>query len=300
MTFSSLAFLVEEAAKSIRRNALMSLAALSSVTVALTVFGGSVFALYRLHQFVAAQPARFEISVFLRPNATREEVLRAKSEIEHLPGVRSVRLVPKEAALKELMEQDERRGTEVVKALAGANPLPDRFDVRPTAPEHARKVAALLRDSKRFPQVEYVRDEGELLDKLLATARLVRRVGGTLAVLLLFATGVIIHNTLRLTVLARKNEISIMKLVGASPSFIQFPLILEGIFYGVAGAVLAAVAVLFIVAQTSRYVGAFQTPLALGMPPAPGPLTVVVGLLLAGFVMGVVTSLISIRRFLAP
>lgn len=298
MRLSSIAFLIEEAAKSIRRNALMSLAALSSVAVALTVFGGSVFALYRLHQFVEAQPARFEIAVFLRPDVPRPQVARIRRKIASLPDVASVRLVTREAALQELLEQDEKRGGKVTVALAGANPLPDRFDVRPSNPERVAALSAVLRDPKRFPEIEHVRDERDLLNKLLSVSRLVRRVGGTLALLLLLATGVIIHNTLRLTVLARQNEIAIMRLVGASPVFIELPLIIEGIFYGVVGAMIASIAVLFIVHQTSLYVGDFQTPLAVGLPPAPQPSVVVGGLLLAGITLGMVTSLISARRFL--
>lgn len=298
MTLSGVAYLIGDAAKSIRRNGLMSLAALSAVTVSLTVFGGALFGLYRLHQFVASQPERFEIAVFLRPELPREVSLELERKIRGMPGVAGTTLVTKEEALQTLMEQDRRRGTRVTAALAGANPLPDRIDVRVVSPERSREVASSLRSSRMFPEIECVNDERELLDKLMATSRLVRTISAVLAVLVLLATGVMIQNTLRLTVIARQDEIRIMRLVGASPAFIRIPILLEGIFYGVAGAAIAAGLVLVLVAQTSRYAAQFQTPLAEGLPPAPGAGAVFAFLVATGLALGALMSVISIRRFL--
>lgn len=298
MTGASLAFLCEEAAKSIRRNGLMSVAALSTVAIALAVFGGSLFGLYRLHQFVAAQPEQFVIAAFLKVGVAHEKVEEVASRARGVPGVADVAVVTKDAAFAELCEQDRKRGVEIVAALDGANPLPDRLDVRVTHPNRSRAVAAILRDTKRFPEVDSVKDERELLDRLMATSRLIRNIGGGIALLLFLATGVVIQNTLRLTVLARQREIAIMRLVGATPAFIRLPLVLEGVFYGVTGALVAACTVQLVVAQTSRYVGRFETPLAQGMPAPPGPWLVLGLLMLAGLALGVVASILSIRRFL--
>jgi cell division transport system permease protein len=298
MSLSSLFFLIEEAAKSVRRNGIRSFAALSAVTIALSVLGGSLFGIFRLHQFVAAQPERIEIAVFLRTNVSRETAEEVERRIANLPGVAGTSLVPKEEALARLMEQDRRQGTQIAKALGGANPLPDRIDVRTSSPERSREVAAALRNAHRFPEIECVRDEGELLNNLLATSRLVRTVGALIAVLLFFATAVLIQNTLRLTVVAREGEIRTMRLVGASPAFIRLPIVFEGIFYGVAGALLAGVIVLLVVSQASRFVGRFQAPLAAGVPAAPGPYAVLGVLLATGFVLGIVTSAFAIRRYL--
>jgi len=276
----------------------MSLAALSTVTIALAVFGGSLFGLYRLHQFVAAQPTQFQIAVFLSVELPRSGVAEIERQVRGIPGVSDVSLVTKEAALAELCEQDRQRGTQVVAALAGANPLPDRLDVHVTAPERSPEVATALKDRRRFPGIECVRDERDVLETLLATSRLVRNVGGTVAILLFLATGVVIQNTLRLTVLARKNEIAVMRLVGAAPSFIRMPLILEGVFYGVAGGIIAAAVVQFAASQSSRYIGKFQTPIAQGLPPAPGVGTVFALLAASGLALGIVTSVLSVRRFL--
>lgn len=295
---SSFAFLVEEAFKSIRRNGLMSVTALSTVTIALAVFGGASYGLFRLHQFVHAQPERFHIAVFFRPEAPRADVLDARNRIAQMPGVASVKLVTREEALEEMRRQDEARGTRIVEALGGANPLPDRLDVRVKAPSQTRKVSAALGDSKRFPEIECVRDEVDVVERLLITSNLVRNVGGALAALMLLATHMVVQNTLRLTVLARKDAIAIMRLVGATPAFIRLPLVFEGLFHGVVGSALAGAVVLFIAAQSSQYVGKFQTPLAETVPAAPSPFVVMCAMLATGTVLGLLTSAMAIRRFL--
>jgi len=89
-----------------------------------------------------------------------------------------------------------------------------------------------------------------------------------------------------------------MRLVGATPAFIRFPLILEGLFYGLVGAGVAGCLVLFVASQSSRYVGRFQTPLAEAIPAAPDPLLVLTALTITGAGLGLITSALAIRRFL--
>src|SRR5439155_26138349 len=87
VSLSGFSFLIEEAGKNIRRNGLMSLAALTTVTISMAVLGGSLFALYRLHQWVEAQPRQFETAVFLHRQVTREKALDVQKRIESIPGV---------------------------------------------------------------------------------------------------------------------------------------------------------------------------------------------------------------------
>ncbi len=295
---SSLAFLIEEAGKSIRRNGLMSVTALSTVAISLAVFGGASYLLYRTHQFVNAQPERFHITAFFRPEAPRSDVEDARNRVAQIHGVATVELVTREQALEEMKRQDERRGTQVVAALSGANPLPDRIDVRLRSASATRSVASILSDQRRFPEIETVRDEVDMVERLLATSTLVRNVGGVLAILMLLATSMVVQNTLRLTLIARQDAIAIMRLVGATPAFIRLPIVIEGLFHGIVGSAIAAGILLFAASQSSRYVMKFQTPFTEIMPPAP-PATAVVGIMMAtGALLGLATSALAIRRFL--
>jgi cell division transport system permease protein len=297
MSLSSLWFLIEEAGRNIRRNGLMSVAALTTVTIAMAVFGGSVYGIYRLHQFVQAQPSQFGIAVFLRADATRADAIALQRRLAGLPGVSSVDLYTKEQALGAMMAEDARRGSGVAAALE-ENPFPDRLDVRLEDPRQTRAIADALRNRSVYPTIDAVRDDRETLDKLLATSRLIRNVGGVLAALLFIATAFVIQNTIRLTVYARRREIRIMQLVGATPGFIRLPLVLEAIFYGAFGGLAAAGLVLFVVSQVSTYVGRFETPLGQGAPPAVGARVVLSGLVLVGGAIGAVSGIVAVRRFL--
>lgn len=295
---SSLAFLIEEAGKSIRRNGLMSVTALSTVAISLAVFGGASYLLYRMHQFVNAQPERFHITAFFRLETPRPDVKDACHRVALIRGVASANLVTREQALEEMKRQDAKRGTQIVAALGGTNPLPDRIDVRLTSAANTRSVAAALADQRRFPEIETVRSEVDMVERLLATSTLVRNVGGVLAFLMLLATSMVVQNTLRLTLIARKDAIAIMRLVGATPAFIRLPIILEGLFHGIVGAAIAAGILLFAASQSSQYVMRFQTPFTEMMPPAPGVGTVVGIMLSVGALLGLGTSALAIRRFL--
>ncbi len=287
-----------EAVRDIRRNGLMSVAALTTSAISLTVLGGALFTLYRLHQFADAQPRRFEISVFLRPEIPRSDVKEVRRRIQALPFVERVTLFTKEQAYAELQQADRESSTAIVAALGGANPLPDRLDVRLTDASATDAIAGVLQDRNRFPQVDRVRTARDAVQVFLGIQRLVRNVGGGLAAMLFIGTAFVIQNTIRLTVLARRREIRIMQLVGATPGFIRMPLVLEGMFYGVVGALVAGAVVLFVVAQVSAYGRRIVSPLAHSMPPAAGPWTVLAVLVAIGAILGCLGSVLSIRRFL--
>lgn len=297
MSFSAFAFLVDDAAKSIRRNGLMSIAALTTVTVAMAVLGGSLFTIYRLKQFADSQPRRFEILAFVEPKADAASVESVRDRAAHIPGVASAVVYTRDQALRDLQAEDRRQHTEIVASLEGINPLPDRIDVRVSDPAVTVRVANELR-SPRFPEVEQVRDENDALSKLIALSNVIRNVGGAVALLLFIATAFVIQNTIRLTIYARRREIRVMQLVGATSAFIRLPFLLEGTFYGAAGATAAACLVLFVVAQVSSYAGQFQTPLTQGVPPAVSSAVIVVMMVATGSAVGVGTSVISLRRFL--
>src|SRR5262249_48214934 len=123
-------------------------------------------------------------------------------------------------------------------------------------------------------------------------------IGFAAASLLFLGTAFVIQNALRLTVIARRREIRVMQLVGATPGFIRFPMVLEGIFYGAVGSLIASGLVLFVANQISTYSERIVSPLASMMPRAAGPSIVILLMVGAGAVIGWSGSLLSVRRFL--
>ncbi len=298
MSISSFLFQAEEAVNNIRRNGLMSLAALSTVTMAMVVLGGALLTIYRLGQFADTQPRQFEMELFMNADTPRSKVEEIQKHIEKIPGVEYVHLFSKEQAWKEMEDKDHRRGSTISDALSESNPLPDRLDVKLIDPRDTNQISARLQDGKLFPQIHKVQDAHEELDKLLAFSRMVRNIGAIASLGLFIATSLVIQNTIKLTVAARRREIRIMQLVGATPGFIRLPMVLEGAFYGVAGSLIASFIIGIVAIQITQYIGTLASPLTRTLPPIAHPLILIFWLCVIGLIVGLTGSYMSIRKFL--
>lgn len=294
MRLTSLLFLLHEGYLNVRRNGLMSIAALGTVAVTLTVLGSSVWSVYRIHEFAQHQPQAFnEVDVFLRPEVSREDALAVQTRLEHLADVQTVRLVTKEQAWQDLTAQDK----SLTESMPD-DPLPDKFEIETSDTRQVQHLADKIRDANTFPEVEHVTDAGAEVRMMLAFARLVKVIGGGAAFGLFIATMFIVYNTIRLTVFARRREIRIMQLVGATPWFIRAPLLLEGLFHGVCGALLAGVLVLLAGHQVASFVSQIHSPLLGDIPTAATPFRVILGLVVIGAFVGLSGSYLSIHRYL--
>jgi cell division transport system permease protein len=154
-------------------------------------------------------------------------------EIMNDPRVKSVAYIPKAEGLREM--RDRLRG-QMDTSLLTTNPLPEALRVRVVDPERVAAVAAFARKQPTVDTVEYAQDA---IVKLLRISEVLGRIGLGIVALLVFTAAIIISNTIRLTVFARRREIAIMQLVGASAMYIRMPFICEGLIDGVLGAVLA-------------------------------------------------------------
>jgi cell division transport system permease protein len=294
MNIGSLLFLIQEAFLNIRRNGLMSLAALGTVTVALTVLGASLWTAYRINEIAQDEPKTFnEVDVFLSRQATRPQTDDVLERVKKLPNVGKVHLVTKEVAWAEMQSREPK-----LTAAMDTNPLPDKLEVEAIDPSKMDHLVHQLRVKTDFPEVADVTAASQEVKMLLGFARLVKAVGVTAAVGLFIATLFIVHNTIRLTVFARRREIKIMQLVGATPGFIRFPLLLEGVFHGVVGAMIAGGIVLYGGHEVAHFVHELNTPLVGDIPSRLGPIELVSGLMAIGALVGLVGSHFAMRRFL--
>ena len=294
MSFGSLLFLIHEAFLNIRRNGLMSLAALGTVTIALTVLGASLWTAYRINEIAQDEPKTFnEVDVFLFAATTRDQTNDVMARLQKRPNVGHIRLVPKETAWAE-MQSREPKLTDAVEN----NPLPDKLEVEAVDPGQIDRMVRTFGNRTDFPEVENVTAASDEVKILLGAARLVKAIGLTAALCLFVATLFIVNNTIRLTVFARRREIKIMQLVGATPGFIRFPLLLEGVFHGVVGAMIAGGLVLYGGYAVARYVHELKTPLLGDVPSRLGPVELVGGLVAIGALIGLVGSHFAMRRFL--
>ena len=291
-------FFLREALRALSRNAAPSFAAMATVVVTVLVLG--VFIPVVQATTGAANEVRGKViaDVYLKSTVTRAEEERVRQLIEANPYVGKVEFVSKEQAYRE----EKKRNPEAYDLL-GSNPLPDTFRVTPTNPDDIGRIrnalAPVSPSGKRTvadAAIEEVRNREEDTNKILSATRVVKLTIAGLAVLLVIASLLLIANTIRLSLYARRRDVEVMKLVGATDWFIRWPFVIEGILVGAIGGVIAVLvlAVLKI---------ALIDPLAADFALIAAPDTMNFGLLVAVLLLASVAvsaagSGLSLRRFL--
>jgi cell division transport system permease protein len=293
-----LAFFLRESLRSIQRNAIPSFAAMASVLVTLLVLG--VFIPVVQATTGAANEVRSKVllDVYLKTDAKPDDVARVRALLGRTDHVRTVAFVSKAQAYAH-----ERKRNPEAYALLGSNPLPDTFRVTPDRPENIGRIRdALSPDTPSGgrtvvdPAIDEVKNRKDDTDKILSATRVVKVMTGVLAALLILASVLLVSNTIRLSLFARRREVEVMKLVGATDWFIRWPFVLEGMFLGALGGVLAVL--LLAVGKI-----ALLDPLERDFALLSAPQTVSFGvlglvLMLAAIGVSAAGSGLSLRRFL--
>jgi len=182
--------------------------------------------------------AGVQIRAFLSPDMPPDAVDRTHAAIQAIPGVASVKYVGKDEALQRLGKQLGENNFFL--GDLPRNPLPESFDISLLRAADADRIAAAVLELDEVSDVRYA---PKLVDRLVGVLRIFWVVTGIIAVFVLVGASLIVSNTIKLTVFARRKEIEIMKLVGATDAFLLFPFVLEGIIIGLLGAGAAAVIV---------------------------------------------------------
>ncbi|HEX8235528.1 MAG TPA: permease-like cell division protein FtsX [Abditibacteriaceae bacterium] len=235
-----LMFWTRETVSNIGRNRLMSLLAITTATIGLFILGTFFLAISNLQALVKTQTQKIDLVVFLKADVTpkrRKEIFNGA----RVPQVADLQFVSKDQVLKEWNKSDPDIPMEDFRGRY--NPFNDELRIK-LKDEYMQDIFK-LEDYLGSLQgvVKTTRDRAQErapVERLLAFRRFLA-IAGTVAIIVLgMAILLIIHNAIRLTVFARRREIRIMELVGATSWFIRIPFLLEGILYGVAGAALAA------------------------------------------------------------
>jgi cell division transport system permease protein len=236
------AFFVKEAMRSISRNAIPSFAAMASVLVTVLVLGVFIPVVQATTGAANEVRGRVLVDVYLKKDATKADIARVQGLLrDKVDHVGKVEFVSKAQAYA----QEKKRNPEAYELL-GANPLPDTFRVTPDKPDNVLKLRDALAPAGvsggRAPvdhSIDQVKNRKDETTKILTATRVVKLAMGALAVLLIVASVLLISNTIRLSLFSRRREVEVMKLVGATDSFIRWPFVIEGIVLGALGGVLA-------------------------------------------------------------
>jgi cell division transport system permease protein len=239
------AFFVKEAMRSISRNAIPSFAAMASVLVTVLVLGVFIPVVQATTGAANEVRGRVLVDVYLKKDATKADIARVQGLLrDRVDHVGKVEFLSKAQAYA----QEKKRNPEAYELL-GANPLPDTFRVTPDQPDNVLKLRDALSpaavsgpSTRRVPvdgAIDQVKNRKDETTKILTATRVVKLAMGALAVLLVVASVLLISNTIRLSLFSRRREVEVMKLVGATDSFIRWPFVIEGIVLGALGGMLA-------------------------------------------------------------
>ncbi len=231
------------AAQGFWRNPVMSIASTFTIGLMLLLFAFFLATDRGLQAAVGVLESKVELAIFLEDNARVSDVLALRARIEGDPAVSRVDYVTKAQAMARLVDIAARR-PDIQIVDTSSNPLQDSLEIKLGHAQDASRVAASLREEIGKGVVSDVVDNPQVVDKLLTITRVLSFGGLAVLAMMLIVALFVIVNTIRIAVHARRDEIEIMKLVGATDWFVRWPFIVEGMLVGALGAVAATVVVL--------------------------------------------------------
>ena len=275
------------------RNALMSLAATATMILMLMLLAGFWIIQTGLLAGLEFVEQKVEVVADLQDNVTQNQVTDLIARVRAYPEVADVSFVSRDAALERFRVQIREQGEDDLTQYLEGNPLHASIEVKLQDPRVFGNVVERLREE---PTVSSVKEIQKLVDRVLTVTGILRTAGGVILVVIGVIVLFIIINTIRLAVVARSEEIEIMRLVGASDAFIRWPFVVEGAMVGLLGAVFTLGALYFASEPIGRFMFDFfrVLPLSLGSL-ARDLMALVFG---AGVGLGIVGSWLSVRTYL--
>jgi cell division transport system permease protein len=294
-------YFFRETTSGLRRNGLVAFAAISTTFIALLLFGLALLISRQVNLMISATTGNVEVAVYLTDPVNPDTVRSLTDTLTELPVVDTVSFEDKDEACARFKELFANQPALVNNVDCDA--LPASLRVKLSDPERFREVAAVLGCEQRqgryvcaSPGIDTLVDQSQFLDRLFSVTR-VFRVGVLLvAFVMLIAASILIANTVRMGLFARRKEIGIMKLVGATNWRIRIPFLVEGVFESLIG---AAAAILFLFGMKVAFINPlYGTIQFIPWVTNTDVIAVVPWLLIAGVAVALLAGLVGMRRFL--
>jgi len=290
----SIDYVARETWTNLRRNVLMTSAAVLTVAVSLSLVGGAMLLRQGVSRATVQWRGGVELSIFMQPDATPAQSDTVERQLSQMPEVKKVTYVGQDTAYDEFKRMFANE-PDMVESVT-AKDLPPSYRVVPRRAELVDRIGERFRNTEGVRKVVFAR---ETVQTLLKVTRILQVLIFGVAAVLFVSALVLILNTIRMAIFARRREVAIMKLVGATNWFIRVPFMLEGMVQGVAGAAVAFVVVFLgrnLVAQAvNSYDLQLIRQLVVSSQEAIGTGIVI---LVAGAVIGTLSSAIAVGRFL--
>ncbi len=298
---SSLIYFLKQSLQGFARNLSTTLGSIITIFLSLFIIGLFLMGGAVIQNVVQSVENEVSITAYVADEASESDIAAAQDYIRGLDGVASVSFTTKDQALEKFREMSSNAA--IVDELGG-NPLPASIDIELSDPQKVEEVAKQIESSDQFKKIADEDNPSESLkygqrtvERLFSVTNYIRYIGLALIILLVFIALVFINNTIRLAIMARRKEIAIMRLVGASNGFIRGPFLMEGALHAIIGAALAIVSIELI---RNLALPRLQASLAfLPIDVAPNTfLFIYLILLVAGLIIGLIGSMLAMRRYL--
>ena len=290
----SVDYVVRETFTNLRRNMLMTFAAVLTVAVSLSLVGGALL----LKQGVANATVQWrggvELSIFMQPDAPPTQSEAVERELAKMPETKRYTYVDQDAAYQEFSQMFA-NSPDMVESVS-AKDLPPSYRVVPKRAEFVEVIGERFKKREGVRDVVYAKDT---VETLLKVTRVLQWLVVGVAVVLLLSASLLILNTIRMAIFARRREVAVMKLVGATNWFIRVPFMLEGLVQGLAGAGVAFGVVVVIRGVVQHAVNSYKLQLVDQLVVSSSEvLGTGIALLVVGALVGTAGSFIAVRRFL--
>ncbi|MDH4099026.1 MAG: ABC transporter permease [Nitrospirota bacterium] len=292
-TFS---YLLEDALTSIRSAKLLNLIAVTTIAISMFIFSIFLWSVANLDSFAARISRDAQLTVYLMDDSTEEQRLSLLTALQKRKEVQSVDFLSKDQALEEFRKS--LKGQEAILQGLSQNPLPSSFEVRFRAGYRtAADIGGMAGEVVKMAGVESVEYGKDWLDNFARFLASLRLLSILMGVGLALSVTFIVANTVRLTAYTRSEEVEIMKLIGATDSFIKWPFMIEGGLQGGIGAALALAANYGVHHALTLFLSSAQFPLLQGIVLNFLPLSYIVAFLAGGVFLGLAGSFLSVRTF---
>lgn len=301
---SSLFYFFKESLQGFARNLSTTLGSIVTIFLSLLIIGVFLVGGTIVERLVSSIEDEVSITAYVADDAPQESIDAVMNTVKGMGGVESVGFTTKDQALEKFKESMT-TNPEIIEQLDGTNPLPASIDVNLSDPQKVDEIAGAIAADETFKSIcdepdnpaDSLKYGQKTVDRLFSVTKYVRYLGVALVLLLVFIALVFINNTIRLAIMARRKEIAIMRLVGASNGFIRGPFLMEGALHALIGSLLAVGVI-----QLLRMFALPQLQNAIRFLDFSVPdmmyLAIYGGLIVAGIVIGLIGSAIAMRRYL--
>jgi cell division transport system permease protein len=289
-------YVARETVTNLRRNISMASAALITVAVSLTLAGGALLVKRGVDRATIQWKGNVELSIFMKPDASPTESQAIDRQLRAMPEIRRFHYISKPEAFTEFKKIFANEPD--VRDAIGVDQIPPSYRVVPRSAEQTKLIGDRFTNSAGVLRVSYAADE---VAALVSITNFLQIMLWAVAIVLLGAACLLILNTIRMAIFARRREVAVMKLVGATNWFIRVPFMLEGLVQGILGAAAAFSLVWVLRSFFQRWIQGSHSDVQLFRQfLVTGHDVMGTGILLAvvGMVVGVVGSAVAVTRFL--